>query len=168
MTRIFADGAATNIGRGGGKSAIRNPKLASQARHDMGAPKVTFASRIVVETNSKFQLNKARKGEGFSANFREFSLIGTKIGTRNSRTWLSALRDGLASANFREPSRMQTRVFFASYRQRLSTVTVIGGAGAFGGDHGGAQRMLRGAAVAKRRALVRFDSALQDQSAEAF
>src|SRR5690606_38052459 len=48
-----------------------------------------------------------------------------------------------------------------------AAVAVVGGAGAFAGDHGGAERMLGGAARAESGAGGGFDQSLQHQSAQA-
>ncbi len=48
-----------------------------------------------------------------------------------------------------------------------AAVAVVGGAGAFARNHGRAQRVLRRAARAEGRALVRLLQALQDQAADA-
>ena len=50
----------------------------------------------------------------------------------------------------------------------FAAVAVVGGTGAFGGDHGGAEGVLGGAAGAEGGAFVGLDFALQYQAAEAF
>ena len=51
---------------------------------------------------------------------------------------------------------------------RLAAVEVVGGTGAFGGNHGRAEGVLGSAAGAEGGTFVGLDFALQDQAAEAF
>ena len=53
-------------------------------------------------------------------------------------------------------------------RQLVAAVTVVSGAGSFGGDHGGPKGPLRSAAVGESRTVVGLLDSLQHQPADAF